>query len=373
MQKSLKMSAPCILGIEGILAEELRNLGADNVAAQNGKVNFEGNFNILAKANISSRYAERIHIVLGSFKALSFEELFENVKKIPWENFIGKNDCFPVKGFSLNSKLHSVPDCQAIIKKSIVNRLKTCYKEEWFKETGSLYQIKFSIMKDQVDIMIDSTGTGLHKRGYRPDANEAPIKETLAAAMAYLAHVKHYSTVIDPFCGSGTILIESAMLALNIAPGLRRTFVSETWANIDKNIWTEERALAVSQIRKDTEFKAVGYDNNERSVHLSKLNIKRAGLDKKIEIIEKDFNDFKCDEEKAIIICNPPYGERMLELKEAENIYKLMGEKFIKRKGLSYYIINPHEDFESLYGCKADRRRKLYNGMIKCQLYMYFK
>ena len=244
----MKFSVPCLLGLEGLIADELRRMDAQNVAAQNGRVDFEGDESILARANICSRYSERILIRMGSFRAETFEELFQGVKKIPWEMFIGEKDAFPVKGYSLDSKLFSVSDCQAIIKKAVVERLKAKYNLNWFEETGTVYQIQFSIMKDTVTLFIDSTGAGLHKRGYRPVANAAPIKETLAAAMAELARVRHYHTLYDPMCGSGTILIEGAMKALNIAPGIHRTFACEKFPMINLAYYALERGGNVACI-----------------------------------------------------------------------------------------------------------------------------
>lgn len=369
----MKFSVPCLLGLEGLIADELRRMDAQNVAAQNGRVDFEGDETVLARANICSRYAERILIRMGSFRAETFEELFQGVKKIPWEMFIGEKDAFPVKGYSLDSKLFSVSDCQAIIKKAVVERLKAKYNLNWFEETGTVYQIQFSIMKDTVTLFIDSTGAGLHKRGYRPVANAAPIKETLAAAMAELARVRHYHTLYDPMCGSGTILIEGAMKALNIAPGIHRTFACEKFPMIDAEIWRQERARAGDLVIRDADFKAFGSDVDFNALQIAQENARRAGVAMKIDFSKRDIKDFKRKSEKGTVICNPPYGERMLDIKNAEDIYRTMGKIFTPEHGWAYYIITPDEEFETVFGRKADKRRKLYNGMIKCQLYMYFK
>lgn len=369
----MKFSVPCLLGLEGLIADELRQMDAQNVAAQNGRVDFEGDEAVLARANICSRYAERILIRMGSFCAETFEELFQGVKKIPWEMFIGEKDAFPVKGYSLDSKLFSVSDCQAIIKKAVVERLKAKYNLNWFEETGTVYQIQFSIMKDTVTLFIDSTGAGLHKRGYRPVANAAPIKETLAAAMAELARVRHYHTLYDPMCGSGTILIEGAMKALNIAPGIHRTFACEKFPMIDDQIWRQERARAGDKVIRDADFKAYGSDIDFNALQIAQENARRAGVAMKIDFSKRDIKDFVRKSEKGTVICNPPYGERMLDIKNAEDIYRTMGKIFTPEHGWAYYIITPDEEFETIFGRKADKRRKLYNGMIKCQLYMYFK
>lgn len=369
----MKFSVPCLLGLEGLIADELRRMDAQNVAAQNGRVDFEGDETVLARANICSRYAERILIRMGSFRAETFEELFQGVKKIPWEMFIGEKDAFPVKGYSLDSKLFSVSDCQAIIKKAVVERLKAKYNLNWFEETGTVYQIQFSIMKDTVTLFIDSTGAGLHKRGYRPVANAAPIKETLAAAMAELARVRHYHTLYDPMCGSGTILIEGAMKALNIAPGIHRTFACEKFPMINESVWRQERARAGDKVIRDADFKAFGSDIDFNALQIAQENARRAGVAMKIDFSKRDIKDFVRKSEKGTVICNPPYGERMLDIKNAEDIYRTMGKIFTPEHGWAYYIITPDEEFETVFGRKADKRRKLYNGMIKCQLYMYFK
>ena len=369
----LLMQAPCLLGVEGLVSDELKYMGAENVKAENARVFFEGDESILARANIRSRFSERILIVLDRFKAQTFEELFQGVKALPWSEFIGRDDTFPVKGFSLGSALHSVPDCQKIIKKAVVESLKEDYGVSWFEETGPVHQIQFSIMKDEVTIMLDTSGRGLHKRGYRPVGNDAPIRETLAAAMCSLSKLRHYHTLYDPFCGSGTVLIEGAMLANNIAPSLGRNFDAERWDIIEQKIWSDERELAKSLEKTDTDFAAFGSDVDPRAIELTELNAKRAGVDGFLKLSMRDIKDFNPTSEKGTLVTNPPYGERMLDIKEAERLYRLMGEKFVYKQGWSYGIISPDERFEKCFGRKADKRRKLYNGMIKCQYYMYFR
>lgn len=369
----LKFVCPCLLGVEGLVADELRKMGASNVLAHNGRVTFSGDYNILARANICSRYAERVLILVGEFEARSFEELFCGVKNLPWENFIGKKDAFPVKGSSINSKLASIPHCQSIIKKAVVERLKLKYSLPWFEEKGELYQIKFNIMKDHVSVMIDTSGEGLHKRGYRKISNAAPIKETLAAALVNIAHVRSDSYLIDPFCGSGTILIEAALYAMNIAPGLKRTFAAEMWQKINSNIWSQERKRAISLERRNINFKAVGYDIDKDAVNLTLENAKKAGVFNCITANVRDIKNFTFNNEAGIVICNPPYGERLLDKERAEDIYRVMGKVFKKNSNLNCYIISADEKFEQFFGKKSDKRRKLYNGMLKCQYYMYFK
>lgn len=367
------VSCPCLFGIEGILADEIRRMGGQNVQAQNGKVLFDGTAQDIARANLNLRTAERVMIVLGSFRARSFEELFQGVLALPLEDFIGKKDAFPVKGWSLESQLYSIPDCQSIIKKAAVKRLERVYRQSWFEESGPVHQIRFSILKDEVSIMLDTSGAGLHKRGYRKDANDAPIKETLAAGILDVARVKGYSTVYDPFCGSGTFLIEAALRAMRIAPGLNRRFAAESWGCFADEVWREEREQAVARIDRTVAFEAHGADLSKEAVELTLSNAKKAGVADRVFATCADIKDFCIRHEKAVVLCNPPYGERMLDIKQSEQLYTAMGRVFEKKPGMSYYIISPHEEFERLFGRPADKRRKLYNGMIRCQLYMYFR
>ncbi len=364
---------PCLLGLEALIADELKGIDAENVVSENGRVLFSGDENILARANINLRCAERVQILVGSFVAKSFEELFQGTKALPWEEWIGEDDAFPVKGFSINSTLFSVSDCQAIIKKAVVERLKTKYHKTWFDETGAIHQIQFSIMKDNISLLLDTSGKGLHKRGYRPEANAAPLKETLAASFNKLARVRNNHTLYDPMCGSGTILIEGAMMAHNIAPGVNRNFSAERWEQINSRIWDEERERARSLVNLDSSFVAYGSDIDENALRIAKINAERAGVADKIIFEKRDLRDFEKRSEKGTVIVNPPYGERLLDMDAASELYKIMGRKFNPGRGWAYYIISPSEDFENDFGRRADKRRKLYNGMIKCQLYMYFK
>ncbi|MCL2107398.1 MAG: class I SAM-dependent RNA methyltransferase [Oscillospiraceae bacterium] len=364
---------PCLLGLEGLIAEELRAMEAQNVRAENGRVLFEGGLNLLARANIRCRFAERVQLVLGSFEARSFEELFQGTKALPWEDWIGERDAFPVKGWHRDSALHSVRDCQAIIKKAVVERLKEHYGLSWFEESGPLYQLQFSIMKDRVTLVIDSSGAGLHKRGYRLSAGEAPLKETLAAALCHISRLKPWHTLCDPMCGSGTILIEGALMAHNIAPGLKRSFAAERWPRIPREIWREERALAESLIRPAEEFRAYGADIDPAAIELARANAARAGAARCLELKQADFRGFHFPGERGTLITNPPYGERLLDQEQAEELYKAMGKVFAAGRGKSYTILSPSETFEQSFGRKADARRKLYNGMVRCQAFMYYR
>lgn len=373
-----QISCPCLFGLESVLAGEIRALGGEEVQIiSDGRVNFSGDARMIVKANLWLRTAERVQIMLGSYPASTFEELFEGMRRLPLERFIGPKDAFPVKGWSLNSTLTSIPSCQSILKKAAVKRLSEKYHISWFEESGPVRQLQFALLKDQASIFIDTSGIGLHKRGYRPAANEAPIKETLAAGILQLARIREDSNLIDPFCGSGTFLIEGAMMAAKMAPGLRRSFGCESWNELEgvslRELFTEERDIASRQVIKDIPFTAQGYDIDPRSVELTVQNTCRAGVSELVKAEQRDIGDFHTDLQRAVIVCNPPYGERMLEIQEAEDLYRTMGKVFEQRKFLNYYIISPDEEFERLFGLGADKRRKLYNGMIRCQLYMYFK
>ena len=370
--EKLRLCCPCHFGLESVLKFELGKIGAENLNVTDGKISFDGTPETLVKANLWLATAERVLIELGSFRAETFEQLFEGVAALPLERFIGKTDAFPVKGHSLNSKLHSIPDCQRIIKKAASKRLGRVYGVEWLEETGALHQIQFGIMKDICTVYLDTTGAGLHKRGYRKNSNAAPIKETLAAGIIDLARVRADSIVCDPMCGSGTFLIESAFKALNVAPGLRRNFAAMKWQQIPETLWQNERKAALESLRRDCSFRGYGSDIDPEAVDLTLENSKKAGVASRLEIREQDVMKFSAPE-GAVTICNPPYGERMLEIKEAEELYKRLGERIRPDSKHPAVIISPDEDFEKFFGKQADKKRKLYNGMIKCNLYMYFK
>jgi len=364
---------PCLLGLEGLIAEELRAMDAEAVRAENGRVFFEGGFALLARANIRCRFAERVQVVIGQFEAKTFEELFQGTKNLPWEDWIAARDAFPVKGYSLNSALFSVSDCQAIIKKAVVERLKQKYRLEWFEETGAVHQIQFSIMKDRVLLVLDTSGAGLHKRGYRLQAGGAPLKETLAAALCQISRLRPWHTLYDPLCGSGTILIEGALMARNAAPGVNRPFAAERWAQIPRETWREERELARGLASPAPEFRAFGSDTDADALGIARENAARAGVADCVEFRQADVQGFAHPTEHGTLVTNPPYGERLGDMQQAEALIAAMGRVFPPRKGWSYTVISPAEDFEQQFGRKADARRKLYNGMMKCQAYMYFR
>lgn len=373
MRLNISFVIPCLLGLESVIADELKSLDALNVRSENGRVLFEGDEALLARVNICSRCAERVQILVGEFEAHTFEELFQGTKALEWEKWIGAQDAFPVKGYSINSDLFSTRDCQAIIKKAVVERMKSVYHIEWFDETGPVHQIQFAFMKNRVSLLLDTSGVGLHKRGYRLDANMAPIKETLAAAICSVSRLRPYHKLYDPMCGSGTLLIEGAMMAAGIAPGLNRAFSAERWEVIDRSVWKQERDRAREGIGFNDDFEAFGSDIDPEAIRIAKINAERAGVADRIRFSVADIKDFRPSTERGTLVCNPPYGERLLDISECEVLYKEMGKVFPQQKGWSYTIISPDEEFEKAFGRKADKRRKLYNGMIKCQLYMYFK
>ena len=366
----ITLSCPCHFGTERTLKFEVTRIGGENITVSDGRVTFEGGMEMIARANICLASAERVQILLGTFRAVTFEELFEGVKALPLENFIGKSDAFPVTGHSINSALHSIPACQSIIKKAAVDRLASKYHVSFFEESGSLHRIQFNIIKDTVSVYLDTSGTGLHKRGYRPHSNTAPIKETLAAGIADIAGVRRSTVVYDPFCGSGTLLIEAAYKAMNIAPGLKRGFAAMSWDVIPRSVWKDEQNRALSLIIRDSDFEAFGSDIDEECVALTLENAAKAGVKSRIHAVKADVKDFR-NAEGTLVITNPPYGERLLDVREAEELYSVMGKVFAADSDHPCAVISPDENFERIFGKKSDRKRKLYNGMIKCDLYMY--
>ena len=366
-----RFAAPCHFGLEKTLSFEIKKAGGEDITVTDGRVCFSGDAAVCARANILSRTAERINIVLGEFRAETFDELFEGIKKLPLSDFIGKNDAFPNNGHSLNSKLTSIPACQKIVKKAMSVNLGKAYGLNVLPENGAVRKIRFTIMKNIFTLTLDTSGDGLHKRGYRKESNAAPIRETLAAGLVDLARVRAGDTVVDPFCGSGTILIESAMKALNIAPGLNRHFSGENFPFLPKSVWNNAREEARSLIKTDADFSGIGFDIDESCVELTRQNARLAGVDKYITVKKRDIRDFSFPETPVKIITNPPYGERMLELSDARELYRIMGERLRPLGENQLYVITPDEEFESIFGEKSNKNRKLYNGMMKARLYIY--
>jgi len=370
----LQLCIPTLLGTESIVANEVRNLGYETTEVVDGRVTFTGDEEAICVANINLRCAGRVMIKLGEFKALSFEMLFEGVKNIQWERWIEEDGIFPVKGYSLKSKLHSVPDCQSIIKKAIVSRLSEKYGVKWFKEDGAFYSVHFSIMKDIVSVYIDTSGDNLYKRGYRAQATGASMRETLAFAMIDMSFWRGDRPFLDPFCGSGTIPIEAALYALNIAPGKNRHFAAETWKNhISPSLWKDIREEALENENKEAKPFILASDIDPKAIEIAKSNAKKAGVYDKIKFKVSDMRDVKPFKDKGVIITNPPYGERLMDAKRCEKLYTAMGEKFAEFDEAKKLILTSHQGFERCYGKEADRKRKLYNGMLKCYVYQYFK
>lgn len=373
MGRHIKFCCPCLFGLESVLSAEIKAIGGENVLADNGRVTFFGDETMIAKANLWLRTAERVLIVMGEFQARTFEALFEGVRQIDFSRYIKEDYAFAVAGWSLNSELASVPACQSIIKKAVVKSLSSVYNVDWFEESGPQVQIRFSILKNAVSIYLDTSGVPLHKRGYRANSNEAPIKETLAAGIVSLARLYDDSNVYDPFCGSGTLVIEAALKALNIAPGINRHFAFEKWIAGGKELLLAERKKAVAEVKRDAKFMAYAFDIDPECIKLTMENARKAGVASKIKAEVRDVREFHIPTERGVVFTNPPYGERLLDINTANELYKIMGKVFEKRNSLSYYIISPSEEFENFFGAKADRKRKLYNGMIKCDLFMYFR
>jgi putative N6-adenine-specific DNA methylase len=366
----MTLCVPTLFGLEGLAADELRRLKMNDVKAENGRVLFSGTEADIARANINLRTGERVLLVVGQTPCETFDMLFEGVKAMPWERYIPADGAFPVKGHALNSKLFSVPDCQSIVKKAIVERLKTKYKTSWFEETGATYQVQFAIMHDVATLYIDTSGAGLHKRGYRPVGNAAPLRETLAAAIVRLARYRGREEVCDPFCGSGTICIEAALAALGRAPGLGRAFAAEKWAWLQKNIWADAKSEA-----RDKEYRGAysiwGGDIDPQSVRIAQDNARRAGVSEHVRFETADARSFSRGTTGGLIMTNPPYGERIMERKDAERLYAAFGKAAASLRDWRLFILSSHPDFEQAFGRRATKKRKLYNGMIKCDLFMY--
>ena len=369
----LQYVATCLFGLEKTLGEELDGIGARRTETMDGRVFFEGDSHTLARANLSLRCAERVFLLLGRFPADSFDGLFEGTKVLPWEDWIGRNDAFPVKGHAIKSRLHSLPDCQSIVKKAVVERLAGAYGQKWFAEVGVKYQIEFFIFRDIAYLMIDTTGTPLHKRGYRPESGDAPLRETLAAAMALNARPRPDVLFWDPMCGSGTIAIEAAMILSNRAPGLGRDFAAEAFSQIAKSVWAEERAAADAAILRDADYEVWASDIDEHMLDVTYGNALRAGVEDHLRIFDADVRKIEKPDRRGTVVCNPPYGERLMTPETVAVLYREMGQNLWNFAPWHIYVITSHPQFERLFGHRADKVRKLYNGMIPCNLYQYFR
>ena len=364
--------ATCLFGLEHLLGEEIDALGYERTATIDGRVTFMGDAEAVALSNVFLRYAEHIYIKLGSFRAPTFDALFEGVRDLPFEAFIGKDDAFPVKGHSISSALHSIPDCQKIVKKAIATRLTEKYGIRWFPETGTEYRVEFFILKDEATLMIDTSGEPLYKRGYRQKTGPAPLRETLAAAMAAISRPREEVLFWDPMCGSGTIAIEAAMLVNNIAPGAGRAFAAEEFPVIGKAHFDAAREEAADLVTRSA-FEVYASDIDGEMVAAAEANARAAGVLDTVKVFSADARKIKSEGRRGTIVTNPPYGQRLGERRAVEALYRDIGKAFRALAPWQVYVLTSDQDFEYYYGKKADKKRKLYNGMIPCSLYQFFK
>ncbi len=371
--EKMEWIAPCHFGLESVLKREIQDLGYEIVQVEDGRVTFAGGMDAVCRGNIFLRTAERILLKVGSFRAETFEELFERTKEIPWEEYIPQDGKFWVtKAASVKSRLFSPSDIQSIMKKAMVERLKTRYRIQWFPETGSSYPVRVFLMKDVVTVGLDTTGTSLHKRGYRPVAGKAPIAENLAAALIMLTPWKRDRILIDPFCGSGTFPIEAAMMAANIAPGMNRSFTAESWTNlIPKKSWYEAVNEAQDMIDDNIEADIQGYDADGEVLRAARRNAEEAGVSHLIHFQQREVRNLSHPKKYGFIITNPPYGERLEEKETLPRIYKEFGDAFRKLDSWSAYMITSYDDAERYFGKKSDKNRKIYNGMIRTYFYQF--
>ena len=362
---------PTLFGVEGITADELRRMDMAQVRAENGRVFCQGRLEDIPRLNLRLRTGERVLIHLGSFPARTFDQLFEGTRKLPWDRFIPPSGKFPVKGYSLNSALQSVPACQSIVNKAVATRLGSAYRIERLPETGALFQVQFSIMKDTASLMLDTTGPGLYKRGYRAVGVEAPLRETLAAALVLLSGYRGRDPFCDPFCGSGTIAIEAALIAKNRAPGLMRTFSAQKWENLPSRAWVDAAGEAMD-LEYDGSYDIWGGDLDPAAVAVARDNAAKADVEDLVRFETADARTFSRMEPYGRIVTNPPYGERLMEKREAEELYRDFGTA-VRRlpAGWKINVISSHTEFERTFGRNADKKRKLYNGMLKCDLFQY--
>ena len=377
MIDNLTFAVPCLFGVEGLAADELKRLNMTNVRAENGRVLFDGSAADLARANVCIATGERVTILVGEGRADTFDMLFELVRAMPWERYLTRSAAFPVTGHALSSQLHSVPDCQKIIKKAIARRLTEVYKTERHPEDGAEYKIRFTILNDKAALSIDTSGPGLHKRGYRPAAVRdgvaavaAPLSETLAAAMIRVARYRGRDAFRDPFCGSGTLAIEAALAALNRAPGCNRKFTAMTWQNIPEKVWKDAREEAKAR-EFHGEYDIWGGDVDPACVEVANENARRAGVSKNVRFEVADARTFYPQAPRGTIVTNPPYGERVMERSDAETLYREFGAVTRELEGWRIFLLSSHTEFERTFGRQASKKRKLYNGMLKCDMFMY--
>ncbi|HHU19477.1 MAG TPA: class I SAM-dependent RNA methyltransferase [Bacilli bacterium] len=373
MKNRVKLLATAAMGLESVVANEVRALGYNDVTVDNGKVIFEADVSAIPRCNLWLRSADRVKVIVGEFEAKTFDQLFEATKALDWHNYIPEDGKFPVIGKSVKSTLYSVSDCQRIVKKSVAEKLKLKYGVATnMPETGAMYRIEVALLKDKVTLTLDSSGQGLHKRGYRIGQGEAPLKETLAASLVQLTNWRPEYPLVDLFCGSGTILIEAALIGQNIAPGFNREFASENWQFVEQKLWDAAFDEAEQLANYDQKLDITGTDIDPKMIQIAKQNAIEAGLADLIEWKQMAAQDFHPKKNNGYLISNPPYGERLSDQQEVEQLYRKLGQTMKQNTSWSNYILTSNEDFEKLYGKKATKKRKLFNGFIKVDYYQYF-
>jgi putative N6-adenine-specific DNA methylase len=369
----VELIATAPFGLEAVVAREVKDLGYTEITTQDGRVTFVGDEQAICRANLWLRTADRVLVKLGEFPATTFDELFEGTKSLPWADWIPEDATFPVDGKSVKSQLSSVPACQGIVKKAIVSSLQQTYNREWFEESGPKYSIMVSLLKDVATLTLDTTGVGLHKRGYRQVVGNAPIKETLAAALILLSRWNPNRILLDPLCGSGTIPLEAALIGKNMAPGLEREFDAEKWDRVPEKLWQQARVEARDLARPNTPLQIIGSDIDPEALGLARYHTKAAGFTDEIVWRNQDLAKLDVSGEYGCVITNPPYGERIGDLAEVEKLYRDMGKTYKNVLGptWSYFVLTSHQGFERIFAKKADKKRKLFNGRIECNLYQY--
>ncbi len=368
----LTMIATAAFGLEAVVKRELIDLGLTIRETENGRVTFEGTTEDLVRCNLWLRCAERVQLCMGEFVARTFDELFEQTKALPWEEWIPVNGAFPVEGKSVKSTLFSISDCQAIVKKAIATRMGDRYGQGWLPEDGNLFPVQVALLNDRATLTIDTSGPGLHRRGYRDHHAPAPLRDTLASALVALSYWGPDRILWDPFCGSGTILVEAATRGLNMAPGLNREFAAQGWPRIGPEVWDRQRNDALDVIRRDVTLQILGSDNDDKALRLARRHAHRAGVGDHVKLVHSDFQSMTPPGDYGCLITNPPYGERMGELEQVEAMYRDLGVLLGSLETWSSYVITSHRGFERITGLKADRKRKLYNGRIQCNYYQYY-
>ncbi len=368
----LELIATATFAMEAVVARELKQLGYNDLTVENNQVSFRADEEAIARCNLWLRVADRVKLVIGRFTATSFDMLFELTKSLPWEDWLPANACFPVQGKSVKSQLFSVSDCQAIVKKAIVERLKQKYHKQWFPEDGPLFPIEVALLKDVVTLTVDTSGEALHKRGYRQLVSQAPLRETMAAGLINLSFWNADRPFLDPFCGSGTLPIEAALMARNIAPGLKRDFAAEQWPRLPKKLWQRVRQEADDAIDRERQVEIMGTDIDGEILKAARQNAERAGVLSDIHFQQMPVSEVRSSKHYGVVITNPPYGERLSDRLAVTQLYQELAKTLRPLETWSFYILTAFQEFERAFGQRADRRRKLYNGDLLCQYYQYY-